>query len=268
MNSNLLSAPSIWILKKFIVLQANLKNSIAEYDIAHAIDDLYKFLWNDYADWYVEYLKTDATDLLFAKNLYRQYVVLLSPYSPFETEALWSDFFQEKNLIAFETVDENWPIEILSNQDNFEAKFAEFESVVNFIQSIRSQKGLFGLDPATQIEVYSVSEILSKYQDLIFKMAKAKILNEEKMALYNVKLDAFEYGLDINVLVKDKPAEIARTEKIILDLQKQASQLQIQLNNQGFLVSAEEEVILEKKDQIKKRTEEIKVQQDKLQFLK
>ena len=267
MNSNLLSAPSVWILKKFIALQANLKNSVAEYDIAHAIDDLYKFLWNDYADWYVEYLKTDATDLLFAKNLYRQYVVLLSPYSPFETEALWSDFFKEKNLIAFETVDENWPVEILNNQDNFEAKCLEFESVVNFIQSIRSQKGLFGLDPATQIEVYSVSEILFKYQDLIFKMARAKILNEEKTTLYNVKLDAFQYGLDINVLVSNKTAEMARTEKIIVDLQKQASQLQVQLANQGFLDSAEEEVILEKKEQVKTRLQEIEIQQNKIKFL-
>jgi valyl-tRNA synthetase len=266
MNSSQLSAPSIWILKKFISLQQNLKSSVAEYDIAHAIDDLYKFLWNDYADWYVEYLKTDATDLLFAKELYKQYVLLLSPYSPFETQALWQDFFGESNPIAFEVVNENWPVEILENQNN-NSSSEEFESIVSFIQSIRSQKGLFGLDPATQIEVYSTSEILSKYHDLIFKMSRSKIISQEKTTLYNVRLDGFEYSLDINDLVKDKPLELNRTQKIILDLEKQVSQLENQLSNQGFLDSAEEEVILEKKEQLQTRNNEIQLQKDKLEFL-
>jgi len=266
MNSNHLSAPSIWILKKFISLQHNLKNSVAEYDIAHAIDNLYKFLWNDYADWYVEYLKTDATDLQFAKGLYKQYITLLSPYSPFETQALWKEFFGETNPIALEIIDENWPVEILKKQ-NTGSVSEEFESIVSFIQSIRSQKGLFGLDPATQIEVYSTSEILSKYQDLIFKMTRSKIINQEKTTLYNVKLEGFEYSLDINDLVKDKPLELDRTKKIILDLEKQVSQLENQLSNQGFLNSADDEVILEKKEQLLARSGEIKLQQDKLKFL-
>jgi valyl-tRNA synthetase len=267
MNPSQLSAPSVWILKKFISLQQNLKNSVVEYDIAHAIDDLYKFLWNDYADWYVEYLKTDATDLLFAKELYKQYVLLLSPYSPFETQALWQDFFGETNPVALEIVDEHWATEILKIQLD-QNLASQFETIVVFIQSIRSQKGLFGLDPATQIEVFSTSEILSKYQDLIYKMARAKIINQEKMALYNVKLEGFEYSLDINDLVKDKPLELNRTQKIILDLEKQVSQLENQLSNNGFLNSAEEEVILEKKEQLQTRNQEIQLQKDKLEFLK
>jgi valyl-tRNA synthetase len=267
MNSNQLSAPSIWVLKKFIQLKLNLKNSVAEFDIAHAIDDLYKFLWNDYADWYVEYLKTNATDLLFAKELYRNYIILLSPYSPFETQALWQDFFGETSPISLEVVNENWALDLLNLQEN-QLISNEFESIVQFIQSIRSQKGLFGLDPATQMEVYSTSGILSKYQELILKMSKTKIIVEEKMALYNVKLEGFEYSLDINDLVKDKPAELSRTQKIIENLEKQVLQIQNQLSNQGFLNSAEAEVIVEKKEQLQARQIEIKLQQDKLEFLK
>ena len=93
----LLSPASLWILKKFITLENNLNLAIAEYDIAHAIDELYKFLWNDFADWYVEYLKTDSLDLAFAKELYKNFVVLLSPYAPFETEVLWKEFFKQSD---------------------------------------------------------------------------------------------------------------------------------------------------------------------------
>ena len=266
----LLSPASLWILKKFITLENNLNLAIAEYDIAHAIDELYKFLWNDFADWYVEYLKTDSLDLAFAKELYKNFVVLLSPYAPFETEVLWKEFFKQDTLLALEVYNSGWSKQVLESQQNKELS-TEFETVVNFIQSLRSQKGLFGLDPATQIEVYSSSEILKKYENLIFKMSKVKILEEntssEKMTLYKVKLEGFEYGLNIADLVKDKDLEFNRTQKIIIDLEKQIDQLQNQLKNQGFLNSAEEEVIAEKNEQLSNRNTELQLQKDKLSFL-
>ena len=92
-DPKLLQPASVWILEKYIELEDILEYQLGTYELNKSIDALYKFLWDYYADWYVEYLKTDDTQTVFAKELFKQYTITLSPYSPFETEALWREFF-------------------------------------------------------------------------------------------------------------------------------------------------------------------------------
>ncbi len=262
-----LAPASWWILQKYLELQDNLEHNLQNYELAHSVDALYDFLWNNFADWYVEYLKTDETQIPFAKNLFRQFILTLSPLMPFETEVLWSEFFGQTNILAFVIKNDEQYRQLWSKTNDNQAKAEEFAVIIRFIQDLRSTRGLFAIDPARSIQVYSQSILLSQYNKFIQLMTRSEIIPEQKQGLYNVQKEGYEYSLDILAYIPDKQAEINRTNKIIKTLEKQISSLQEQLQNPNFIQNADPEVVVEKQQQLEQRKHELEQQQSKINFL-
>jgi valyl-tRNA synthetase len=271
----MLSPASFWILAKYYELENKLAESSTSYELAHSVDAIYKFLWDYYADWYVEYLKVDTDQIPFAKQLFKQFVITSSPYCPFETEALWQNFFGEKTLLANEVKDFDWTAKAFSIHFEINSlvdiekntRFHEFQIVIDFIQNLRSTRGLFAIDPANLIKIYTTDKNLLKYTYFVKLIAKTELLEESKSELYMVKNDQISYSIDILAYIKDKETEIGRTNKIIIDLQKQIVGQEAKLNNPKFVENAELEVISETKEAIVKRTVELEEQKTKLEFL-
>ncbi len=259
-----LSPASVWILTKFVELEKSLESNLKDFELAHSISAFYDFIWNDFADWYVEYLKTDSSQLSFAKELYKQLIITLYPYSPFESEAIWKEFFGEEELLAFEIKDSTWGQNLLKEQ---KADSLEFENIIEFIQRLRSLRGLFAIDPVTPIEIYSNEDKLGEYLDFVRLLGRCEVKFETKKGLYEVNDLKYSFSIDILGFIKDKEAEIQRTKKLIESLNKQIGSLEKQLSNEGFLKNAGEEVVLEKKADLDKRKKELEQQEQKIQFL-
>lgn len=269
-----LSPASLWILQKYLELEEVLENGLKTYELTHSIEALNKFLWDYYADWYVEYLKTEPEQLPFAYRLFKRYILTLSPYMPFETEVLWKEFFGEQGLLAFEKREDvmldqslNVILEVKDGRVLKQEKVQEFSQIVEFIENIRSVRGLFAIDPAVFVQVYTKSENLLKYSEFIKLLGRAELVNEQKEGLYNVDVGNYNYSLDILSYVKDKDEEVARTEKKIVDFEKQVQGLEKQLSNEKFLQNAEVEIVEEKKADLESRKMELKQQRDKMEFL-
>ena len=270
------SCASFWILTKYYRLEQQLAINLDRYELAHSIEAIYKFLWDFYADWYIEYLKSDETQLDFAKSLFRQFIVTASPYCPFETEVLWREYFGETELLASTTKDFGWTakmFDVMFGAGTFEqdSRYVEFENTIEFIGNIRSLKGLFAIDPAVFVQVYSNSNTLSKYSDYIKSLGKCEIISQAKTEFYEVitgiGTNQIKYQIDILQYIKDKPTEILRTNKTIIDLTKQIFQLETQLSNSKFIENADSFVILEKKNSLFIRQNELNTQNIKLTFL-
>jgi valyl-tRNA synthetase len=272
----MLSSASFWILAKYYQLEKSLETNLQSYELAHSVGAIYKFLWDDYANWYVEFLKTSEPDMAFAKELFKQFTVTCSPYCPFETEVLWKEYFGETELLASKIKDFDWTAKALELYFNYpdienlekDSRYAEFESIISFISSIRSLKGLFAIDPVVQVQIYSISELLLKYLGYIKLLARAEINNEPKPTLYEVKTNNFTYQIDILSYIKDKDFEINRTNKLVENLNKQIAGLESQLANEKFVANAEPEVIEEKRTDLIARKMELQEQGNKLEFLR
>jgi valyl-tRNA synthetase len=271
----MISNASFWILIKYYELEKKLSDSSANYELAHSVDAIYKFLWDFYADWYVEYLKTDTDQIPFAKTLFKQFVITCSPYCPFETEALWQNFFGETTLLANEVKDFEWTKKAFSIYFNINdladpqknPKYIEFQTVVEFVQNLRSTRGLFAIDPANLIQIYTTDITLLGYSEFVKLIARTELINQERNDFYSVKNNLINYSIDILSYIKDKSTEIARTNKVIADLQKQIVVQEAKLNNPKFVENAEPEVIIETKEAITKRSAELEEQRAKLEFL-
>jgi valyl-tRNA synthetase len=265
---NNLTSGSIWILEKYSELEKNLEKNLQNYELAHSINQIYKFLWDDFASWYIEYIKTDKTQLDFAKNLYKQFIITLSPYLPFETEVLWKNFFQQKSVLALELKDFGWTNSVFSqNQEVFSE---EFKIVLEFVSNLRSLRGLFVIDPQNLLKVYADLKFLANYKDFLKLVAKTELVDFNELNsnnLYKTKTINFEYSLNILDYIKDKKSEINRTQKLIESLKNQIKSLKNQLENSNFLQKAGILVIEEKKQDKKAREAEQKAQEEKLEFL-
>lgn len=260
-----LSPASIWILQKYLQLESNVEENLQSNELAHSIDGLYKFLWDFYADWYVEYLKSDSSQISFAKELFKQFIITLNPYSPFQTEALWKDFFGEKKALAFTRKDPKWAKNLWAEVD--QTLVEEFQTVVDFISDVRSLRGLFAIDPAVFLEVNSSTKVLSIYADFIKSSSRVHILDREVDDLYEVTSQKYTYKIDIIKYIPDFQKEIKRTEKIIESLEKQITVLQNQLQNESFLKNAEAEIVLEKRQDLNQRELEKAQQEQKLKYI-
>jgi valyl-tRNA synthetase len=269
------SNASYWILTKYYELEDKLNETNQNYELAHSINAIYKFLWDYYADWYVEYLKTEPNDLEFAKTLFKQFVITASPYCPFETEALWLNFFGEDTLLAKEIKDFEWTKKAFSihfetnDLSNLEKnpKYIEFQTVIEFVQNLRSTRGLFAIDPANLIQIFTTDSAFLKYSEFIKIIAKTELVNEKRSNLYSVQNGDISYSIDILSYIKDKEVEISRTNKIIQSLQKQILVQEGKLSNPKFVENAEQEVIEETKEAVTRLTIELEEQIAKLKFL-
>ncbi len=261
-----ISPASQWILNKYKDLSQQLDNNFASYNLASSVDLIYRFLWDDYASWYLEYLKTDKTDIIFAAQLFREFIVLISPYIPFESQVLWVEFLKQSGLIAWQTVDTTWLLNASTLIKKTEA--SQFELVVEHINQVRSFKGLFGIDPHLAISIRSTSNLLNTYRPYLKLLAKIDLIKSAPKngdLILEIGLD--QYGLNILDYIKDKPSEILKTKKQIEIIQKVIDTINNQLKNAQFIERAEQEVIDQKRQDLADRFEDLKKQADKLRIL-
>lgn len=87
--------------KEFAALQKQTVKDIEAYKFSQAFNNLYEFLWHRFADYYIEQLKSEAQsgNIDVVKKLEEVYLttlVLLHPFMPFVTEAVYKVFKGEK----------------------------------------------------------------------------------------------------------------------------------------------------------------------------
>lgn len=254
-----LAPASQWILQRYIRLEEELATNLEKYTLGHSIDELYKFLWDSYADWYVEYLKTDETQKEFARELLTQFIITLHPYMPFETEALWREFAGKETLLAKEIKNSEWSGGFEINQNDIQ----EFQNIVDTITSLRSLRGLFAIDPATKLHINSKSKILENYTKYLELLGKTTISNGDELS-YKLEQGDIQFSINILDYIGDQEVEKQRTNKVINNLQKQITSLQSKLSNEKFLENATLEVVSEAKENLELRQKELLEQQQKL----
>ena len=266
-HSSTISSASQWILNRYNQLTNNLDINFRTYNLANSVDLIYRFIWDDYASWYLEYLKTDKTDIIFASQLFGEFIVLMSPYIPFEAQVLWSEFLKKDDLVAWQVVNNQW----LKNASTLIKKnqVEEFDLIIENINQVRSLKGLFGVDPHLAIDISSNSSLLAQYSSYLKLLAKINLVKKgvETQDL-KLGLGQDEYGFNILSYVKDIPLEITKTNKQIESIQKVIDTIINQLNNPQFSSRAEQEVIDQKKQDLQDREAELTKQEDKLTILK
>ena len=245
-----------WILTRLNQVIAKVTELFEKFEFGEAGRLLYRFIWDDFCDWYIEMSKeTLAGDDEAAKLTTRSILVyvldqtlrLLHPIMPFVTEEIW----QSVPHIGDSLVVAQYPVVQESQMDEAAAEKMEF--LMDFIRSVRTSRN-------------EMNTPLSKPIAIIAKTSSADIQailseNESYIARF-CNPESFEYGLEVEapshavtsvisgaeiylplaglINIDD---EIARLEKEAAKLQDEVNRVEKKLSNEKFVAKAPEAVV-------------------------
>jgi len=145
-----------WLFARLADTLDVVKEAFETQRFHEAVQSIYQFFWNDFCDWYIEWIKPELTSSDRARatvawqNLFAAFEValrLLHPVMPFLTEELWHQLPQRAGAKSIAL--EKYP-EARAEWRN-PAALAEFELLQEVIKSVRAIRADMKLDPKKRI---------------------------------------------------------------------------------------------------------------------
>ncbi len=88
-------------IQNFTKVKEDISKNIDGYQLHLASEDLYQYVWHEYADVVIEDIKKDLSpeNKKILRHLFRQILIIAHPFIPFITEEIWSDFDKSGELL-------------------------------------------------------------------------------------------------------------------------------------------------------------------------
>jgi valyl-tRNA synthetase len=252
-----------WIVGETAKAAAAVTSELEARRFNEAAGALYKFVWNVYCDWYLEFIKPllngeeEAAKIETRRTaawVLDQILILLHPFMPFITEELWArlgDFGQKRTGML---VTENWP---RLGEDLIDAGAeAEIDWMVRLIEETRSTRSQLNVPAGAKVPLLLIGADkdaearLERYQDLIDRMGRLEYstsANEAPQGAVTFVLDGATVALPLEGIV-DLPAEAARLKKEIGKIDAEVAKMDQKLGNAEFVKKAPEEVVEEMRE--------------------
>jgi valyl-tRNA synthetase len=264
-----------WIVAETAKCVADVTRELEARRFNEAAGALYKFVWNVYCDWYLEFIKPllngddEAAKLETRRTAawaLDQILIMLHPFMPFITEELWARTGEYGQKRAGMLITESWPR--LSADLIDAAAEAEIDWMVRLIAETRSTRSQLNVPPGAKIPLLLIGADaatearLERYQDLIDRMARLEYSTSANAApngSVTFVLDGATVALPLEGVV-DLPAEAARLAKEIGKLDAEIAKMDAKLDNAEFVSKAPEEVV----EELRERREAAAVSASKL----
>ena len=259
----------IWLVAKYYEAKEKLENSYRSYTLAGGVEALYSFVWDEMANWYIEYLKIDINyNVDIIGLVFVNLLIDLNPFMPFETEVVTNQLLN-KSIITNELNEYRPLLNIYNSQIELNDKtIANFDNLINTITTLRSVKGTYGIAAGLEIGCMTTDSYITANSEYIFMMAKGRILKDSSETSTKHMLPITScVSADIVGNITDVKSEIERSYKIIDSLKKQLESIEKTLSNPKFFENAEQDAILEKLQAKKDRIQDIETQNDKVTLL-
>lgn len=157
-----------WMLSRLQQSCDAIALALDEYRFAEAYDILYHFVWDDFADWYIEASKAQPNLTLLAFAL-ESILTIAHPYAPFVTETIWQTLaWQPNSLLATSS----WPVVPASDPQ----KAAAFDAIKELVTEIRRIKKNVGVTTAAL--TFHAAEAIANNADLVAQLARLSSVSE------------------------------------------------------------------------------------------
>ena len=182
-----------WIINLYNELNQRVKISIKDYKFNDAADALYQFIWKDYCDWYIEFIKpilsnTNDLDALnetkcVSINIMKNVLLMLHPIMPYVTEEIFENLFQSRELAILSP----WP-KTMNPKDTHENSIDLSIQLISAVRSIRVEKNI----PSKSRPCIILKNV---------NLEKKRIINDNKNLIINLaKLSEIKFSSDEEVI--------------------------------------------------------------------
>ncbi|OJF03376.1 valine--tRNA ligase [Weissella confusa] len=270
-----------WILSRLNETIASVTKNFDKFEFGEAGRSLYNFIWNDFADWYIEMTKEtlNGNDEAAKKNVQAvlAYVLdnilrLLHPIMPFVTEAIWQEMPHEGESIVVA----DYP-EVKTELDNPTAE-ADFQSLTDLIKAVRTIRTEANAPMSTEIDVLiktsdkNLARIFDENSDYINRFVKPKSLEisadvaAPKLAMTQI-ISGAEVYVPLEELI-DLDEEIARLQGDLKKFAGEVKRAEGKLGNEKFVNNAPEAVVAEERDKLADWQAKLAATESRLEELK
>jgi valyl-tRNA synthetase len=231
----------VWFENKLELLKENLEKSYASYRLSEALIDLYKFIWDDFCAWYLEFVKPpfgekiDTVSYQKTVGYFEELMKLLHPFMPFISEEIYhylhdTDAKNENEdiIVAAYPIVGNYDLKII--QDG--------EKLKEIISSIRDVRNKNGLSPKIKLTVHiqaTDKNLYNKFGTLIEKIAN----------IYPILFTNNEVANAVSQLIQTDKIFIETGVQIDTESEKKKIQEEIEYYK-GFIASVEKKLGNEK----------------------
>jgi valyl-tRNA synthetase len=273
-----LSLPDRWILDRLKTVTKNLADALDTYRFNDAANDLYQFVWHEFCDWYLEFIKPalygnkgELEEQSSQKVLWRvlhDTLILLHPITPFVTEEIWHILPGTEGSIMNATFPSD---ERVFNAIPFDPDaVVEMELIMAMVNGIRNIRGEMNISPSQPLEVLvqtadeKTKSLLRQNQEFIINMArldsfKAESAGEKPKGTATAIVGEALISVFLEGII-DFAQEVIRLEKEIAKIDAEVEKLNKKLNNPGFVNKAPEAVV----DKVKAQHSEYVIKNEKL----
>ena len=252
-----LSLADRWILSRLSRLAGSVRESLEEFRFDEMANGLYRFLWHEYCDWYLEMSKPALAAGAPAAERERAIAVLVHvlenvlrlvhPIMPFLTEEIWQKLPHEGETVSLARYPDLEPARL---DDAAEGEMALLMEVVGRVRNIRAE---LNIDPGRKVPLLyqphdgAAAGLFASHARMIAALAR---LSETRMVASleseGPSARAVVSGLDLAVPlagILDLDAERSRIGREIDKLSRECAGHARKLENREFIRKAPPDVV-------------------------
>ena len=249
-----------WILSRINATIVSVRAALDGYNFNEVAAANYQFVWHEFCDWYLEWIKADlfsedasARDQARAVLLtvLEQVLKLMHPITPFVTEEIWSQLPGERGLIMIERFPEPVPA---WDDAGAEATMTLLMEVISGLRTIRTEAEVH---PSARIEALLICpdaakrQILADYTAGIQAMVRATLTIEAAGQVPDDAGHALVQDVELVVPLKgliDVAGELEKLGREQVKLEKELARIVAKLGNEQFMGNAPAAVVAKERD--------------------
>lgn len=255
-----------WIISRFSSTVKEVTSAMDSFRVNDAVKLLYDFLWKDFCDWYVEFVKNrlqETSDVHLkhaiinrALKIYEETLKLLHPFMPYVTEEIFQHLSERKKDESIMRSMMPQVSEIQSQIDSATEKQMDFlQNVITAVRQIRSEMNIpmsKPVDFVASCNEFEKQTILEENKNSLQKFLRLGNISIG-IALQKPGYSASSVvnGQEIFIPLKgviDTGIERDRLQKEIDRLEGQLRGVMAKLNNENFVSKAAAEVLDKEKN--------------------
>jgi valyl-tRNA synthetase len=251
-----------WITGEAARTASEITLALEAYRFNDAANAAYRFIWNVFCDWYLEFIKpllmgedeaAKAETRATAAWVLDQILLMLHPFMPFVTEELWQRTGEKGPKRAGLLVTAAWPIHTGLGD---KAADAEMDWVIRFISDVRSVRAEMNVPAGAKIALLikdASAESLARLErhrsliDRLARLSSVDVAGEIPHGAVQLVLDEATLILPLADVI-DLKAETARLRKEIGKLEDEVKKIDAKLGNAKFIAGAPEHVVEEQRE--------------------
>ena len=265
-NLDNITSSDKWILTKLNKTIKSVTKNMEKYDFNLVGNELYKFIWEDFCDTYIEYSKTSQDNISTKSTLIlvlADILKMLHPFMPYVTDEIYEALpVKEADNIILSSYPK------YDKKQIFDKEEKEIDALIEIISSIRNARKENNI-PKEYSLINNFNEdfkyIIENNKDILTKLVKCDIISTANEDLAKLDL-SFSYGvLTLSYKGKETTEEdIENLKKEIASLENSIERRNKLLSNEKYVANAPSHIVEEERNKLADEISKLEILKSKL----